>query len=71
MSVPKELGCSAGKARPRTPPTTRSAFTRTRTSIGPEVDGACSLYCDGMVTNWGAHRNDIALWVVISSEPDG
>ena len=61
MPVPKELDWDRWQG-----PAPRSAYHEQRAHLPKSLDRAPWMrvlsYCDGMVTNWGAHLNDVALW---------
>jgi myo-inositol 2-dehydrogenase / D-chiro-inositol 1-dehydrogenase len=61
MPVPKELDWDRWQG-----PAPRAAYHEQRAHLPQNLDRAPWMrvldYCDGMITNWGAHLNDIALW---------
>ena len=59
---PADSTTTSGSARRPRCPTSRSASTR-RSDLKSRPGWMRNLdYCDGMITNWGTHLNDIAQW---------
>jgi predicted dehydrogenase len=61
MSVPAELDYERWQG-----PATRAVYTEKRVHTPKSYDRPGWMrhryYCDGMITNWGAHLNDIVQW---------